>query len=79
MSYIDQNDKLAGPIALLKSYAYLAAWSPGVLFDEYYLYRFVSHCGRETADDAVQIFGGRSITMTGMGKLIENVRVCGTR
>ena len=36
--------------------------------------RFVSRSGRETAEDATQIFGGRGITMGGMGRIIENVR-----
>lgn len=35
--------------------------------------RFITRTGRETAEDAAQIFGGRSITASGMGKLIENV------
>jgi alkylation response protein AidB-like acyl-CoA dehydrogenase len=33
------------------------------------------HCtqtGQETARDAVQIFGGRAITRTGMGRIIEH-------
>ncbi|KAA1465947.1 acyl-CoA dehydrogenase [Dentipellis sp. KUC8613] len=52
MSYAEQSDKLAGPIALLKQY--------------------VTRTGRETAEDATQIFGGRGITKTGMGRVIEN-------
>ena len=36
--------------------------------------RYVTNTGRATAEDAAQIFGGRSITQTGMGKLVENVR-----
>ncbi|KIK20677.1 hypothetical protein PISMIDRAFT_12760 [Pisolithus microcarpus 441] len=52
MTYAEQSDKLAGPIALLK--------------------QFVSRSGRETAEDAAQIFGGRGITVGGMGKVIEN-------
>lgn len=36
--------------------------------------RFVSRSGRETAEDATQIFGGRGITVGGMGRIIENVR-----
>ncbi|KZT74472.1 acyl-CoA dehydrogenase NM domain-like protein [Daedalea quercina L-15889] len=36
------------------------------------LKQFVTRTGRETAEDATQIFGGRSITASGMGKLIEN-------
>ncbi|KAH8106347.1 acyl-CoA dehydrogenase NM domain-like protein [Cristinia sonorae] len=52
MSYSEQSNKLAGPIALLKQY--------------------VTRTGRETAEDATQIFGGRGVTVSGMGKLIEN-------
>ncbi|EJD00822.1 acyl-CoA dehydrogenase NM domain-like protein [Fomitiporia mediterranea MF3/22] len=52
MSYEEQSDKLAGPIALLK--------------------QFITKCGREIAEDATQVFGGRGITATGMGRLIEN-------
>ncbi|OAX31303.1 acyl-CoA dehydrogenase NM domain-like protein, partial [Rhizopogon vinicolor AM-OR11-026] len=36
------------------------------------LKQFVSKAGRETAQDATQIFGGRGITASGMGKIIEN-------
>ncbi|TFK64893.1 peroxisomal acyl-CoA-dehydrogenase [Pluteus cervinus] len=36
------------------------------------LKQFVSRSGRETAEDGTQIFGGRALTMTGMGKYIEN-------
>ncbi|KIY45946.1 acyl-CoA dehydrogenase NM domain-like protein [Fistulina hepatica ATCC 64428] len=36
------------------------------------LKQFVSRCGRETAEDATQIFGGRGLTVTGMGKVVEN-------
>ncbi|KAF5346943.1 hypothetical protein D9758_010143 [Tetrapyrgos nigripes] len=36
------------------------------------LKQFVSTAGRETAEDATQVFGGRALTVTGMGKLIEN-------
>ncbi|KAF8450979.1 acyl-CoA dehydrogenase/oxidase [Boletus edulis BED1] len=35
-------------------------------------YRFISRSGRETAEDATQMFGGRGITMGGMGKIVEN-------
>ncbi|KAF9004712.1 peroxisomal acyl-CoA-dehydrogenase [Cyathus striatus] len=34
--------------------------------------QFVSRAGRETAEDATQVFGGRALTVTGMGKFIEN-------
>ncbi|TFK28716.1 acyl-CoA dehydrogenase [Coprinopsis marcescibilis] len=36
------------------------------------LKQYISRSGRETAEDAVQIFGGRGLTTTGMGKFIEN-------
>lgn len=38
------------------------------------LRRYITKTGRETAEDSTQIFGGRGITKTGMGKFIENVR-----
>ena len=40
-----------------------------------FLKSYSTSCGQETARDAVQIFGGRGITRTGMGKYIEHVRV----
>ncbi|PCH42294.1 acyl-CoA dehydrogenase [Wolfiporia cocos MD-104 SS10] len=52
MTYKQQADLLAGPIALLKMYATRSA--------------------QETARDAVQIFGGRGVTKTGMGRVIEH-------
>jgi len=36
------------------------------------LKQFISRAGRETAEDATQVFGGRALTVTGMGKHIEN-------
>ncbi|KAH9175171.1 acyl-CoA dehydrogenase [Lactarius sanguifluus] len=36
------------------------------------LKQYVTSTGRATAEDATQIFGGRSVTQSGMGKLIEN-------
>lgn len=38
------------------------------------LKQFITRTARETAEDATQIFGGRGITATGMGRIIENVR-----
>ena len=38
------------------------------------LKQYITRTGRETAEDATLLFGGRGITATGMGKLIENVR-----
>ncbi|KAJ7727923.1 acyl-CoA dehydrogenase/oxidase [Mycena metata] len=35
---------------------------------------FITRSGEETAADAAQIFGGRSLTVSGMGKVIENYR-----
>ena len=36
---------------------------------------YSTRCAQDTARDAVQIFGGRGITKTGMGRFIEHVRV----
>lgn len=38
------------------------------------LKQHITRTARETAEDATQIFGGRGITATGMGRIIENVR-----
>src|SRR6266404_6198842 len=38
------------------------------------LKQYVTSTGRATAEDATQVFGGRAVTQSGMGKLIENVR-----
>ncbi|KAM6495501.1 peroxisomal acyl-CoA-dehydrogenase [Amanita muscaria] len=40
------------------------------------LKQFVSRCGRETAEDATQVFGGRALTKSGMGKKIEEYHRC---
>ena len=37
------------------------------------LKQHITSTGRATAQDAVQVFGGRGITQSGMGKLVENV------
>jgi len=52
MSYKEQANSLAGPIAMMKMYA--------------------TQTAQETARDAVQIFGGRGITRTGMGRFVEH-------
>lgn len=39
-----------------------------------FLKTYSTGSGQDTARDAVQIFGGRGITQTGMGKFIEHVR-----
>ncbi|TBU27688.1 acyl-CoA dehydrogenase NM domain-like protein [Dichomitus squalens] len=36
------------------------------------LKQYITRTGRETAEDATLLFGGRGITQTGMGKLVEN-------
>ena len=40
-----------------------------------FLKSYSTSCAQETARDAVQIFGGRGITTTGMGQFIEHVRL----
>jgi alkylation response protein AidB-like acyl-CoA dehydrogenase len=52
MTYAEQANELAGPIAFCKLFATSSA--------------------QDTARDAVQIFGGRGITKSGMGKFIEH-------
>lgn len=69
MSYDDQSDKLAGAIGLLKQLVVPREHSPL----RSHFHRYITRTGREIAEDAAQIFGGRSVTVTGMGKLIENV------
>ncbi|KAI8992145.1 acyl-CoA dehydrogenase/oxidase [Mycotypha africana] len=54
MSYDEQSEKLAGPIALCK----------------YHITRVLHH----VSDDACQIFGGRAITKSGMGRTIETLQ-----
>ena len=39
-----------------------------------FLKMYSTRCAQQTAIDAVQIFGGRGVTQTGMGRLIEHVR-----
>lgn len=72
MNYAEQSDKLAGPIALLKKWVRFPAFCSFTC--QLPWCRFISRSGRETAEDATQMFGGRGITMGGMGKIIENVR-----
>ena len=36
---------------------------------------YSTQCAQDTARDAVQIFGGRGVTQTGMGRFIEHVRI----
>jgi alkylation response protein AidB-like acyl-CoA dehydrogenase len=36
---------------------------------------YATQTAQDTARDAVQIFGGRGITRTGMGRFVEHVRI----
>jgi alkylation response protein AidB-like acyl-CoA dehydrogenase len=38
-----------------------------------FLKSYATSTGQETARDAVQVFGGRGITKTGMGRFVEHV------
>jgi alkylation response protein AidB-like acyl-CoA dehydrogenase len=38
-----------------------------------FLKSYSTQCAQDTARDAVQIFGGRGVTKTGMGRFIEHV------
>ena len=38
-----------------------------------FLKMYSTRCAQDTARDAVQLFGGRGITQTGMGRFIEHV------
>lgn len=40
-----------------------------------FLKMYLTQNAQETANDAVQLFGGRGITRTGMGRFIEHVRL----
>jgi len=36
---------------------------------------YITRTGSAIAEDATQIFGGRAVTQSGMGRVIENVRL----
>ena len=36
---------------------------------------YITRTGTAIAEDATQIFGGRAVTQSGMGRVIENVRL----
>jgi alkylation response protein AidB-like acyl-CoA dehydrogenase len=38
-----------------------------------FLKMYSTRCAQDTARDAVQLFGGRGITQTGMGRFVEHV------
>lgn len=73
MNYNEQSDKLAGPIGLLKQYEHPVHSHLLQLLLTFHRHRFITRTGRESAEDATQIFGGRGMTQSGMGKLVENV------
>jgi alkylation response protein AidB-like acyl-CoA dehydrogenase len=71
-SYKQQANKLAGYIIL--EHPALDNLTNIYHSQIAFLKSYSTACGQETARDAVQIFGGRGITKTGMGKYIEHVR-----
>ena len=71
-TYQQQANKLAGYAVGL---FFLGPRLQSSLFRQIaFLKSYATACGQETARDAVQIFGGRGITQTGMGWIIEHVR-----
>lgn len=71
-SYRQQANKLAGfvlPVHLTLDHLIDIVYTSQIAF----LKSYATSCGQETARDAVQIFGGRGITKTGMGRYIEHV------
>ena len=74
MAYKEQAEKLAGYVLLrhliFRLLRSLLLSSSQIAF----LKSFSTQAARQTAQDAVQIFGGRGITQTGMGRFIEHVR-----
>ena len=90
MTYDETSDKLAGPIGLLKQYVRaLYQFSLLTNFNQICITDRSRNCRRwdllyelkldvfldvSVRADATQVFGGRALTMTGMGKIIEGVR-----
>lgn len=72
MSYNQQSDKLAGYAERPGFDASLNA-NAGAHRQIAFLKMYSTHTSQETAADAVQVFGGRGITRSGMGKFIEHV------
>ena len=72
-TYKEQAQKLAGydlPHGIIMAFfSHVTLHRPIGLLKMY-----ATRCAQETATDAVQIFGGRGITKTGMGQYIEHVR-----
>lgn len=69
MSHKEQSDKLAGYEKRISCCHWLMIFPRQIAL----LKMFITRNGQQTAEDAAQIFGGRSLTQTGMGRVIENV------
>ena len=79
MAYKEQAQKLAGYVVVFLSLQDFF-YSHGVLITRFFrqiafLKMYSTQSAQQTAQDAVQIFGGRGITQSGMGKFIEHVRL----
>lgn len=70
MSHKEQSDKLAGYV--LKHAAFSPVHHPCSQIA--LLKMYITRTGSAIAEDATQIFGGRAVTQSGMGRVIENVR-----
>lgn len=71
MSYNQQSDKLAGYV---KGLGFDVSLNTDHAYRQIaFLKMYSTHTSQETAADAVQVFGGRGITRSGMGKFIEHV------
>ena len=75
-SYKQQAGKLAGYVQVLNIGS--CCWWTNLIRQIALLKSYSTGCGQDTARDAVQVFGGRGITQTGMGKYIEHVCYTGT-
>jgi hypothetical protein len=60
---------MTATMATLQSYKEQATKLAGQIA---FLKMYSTRCAQDTARDAVQIFGGRGITQTGMGRFIEH-------
>ncbi|KAJ3505689.1 hypothetical protein NLJ89_g7288 [Agrocybe chaxingu] len=79
MNYAQQSDKLAGPIGLLKQFVSrsgreTAEGQPPFTFRVRSAVpkSVTNFTSPHRSTDATQVFGGRALTVTGMGKFIEN-------
>lgn len=70
MSHKDQNDKLAGYVLRHATLAPIHHPCSQIAL----LKMYITRTGSAIAEDATQIFGGRAVTQSGMGRVIENVR-----